>query len=65
MTNGVAGVVIGDLSSAVETRSVAEQVNAIGRIDAVIHNAGIYLEPVRGDTAEGHANIERAVVDRP
>ena len=37
-----AGVVIGDLSSAVETRSVADQVNAIGRMDAVIHNAGIY-----------------------
>lgn len=55
MTNGVAGVVIGDLSSAVETRSIAEQVNAIGCIDAVIHNAGIYLEPVRGNTAEGHA----------
>jgi NAD(P)-dependent dehydrogenase (short-subunit alcohol dehydrogenase family) len=35
-----AGVVIGDLSSAVETRSVADQVNAIGRMDAVIHNAG-------------------------
>jgi NAD(P)-dependent dehydrogenase (short-subunit alcohol dehydrogenase family) len=55
MTNGIAGVVIGDLSSAVETRSIAEHVNAIGRIDAVIHNAGIYLEPVRGDTADGHA----------
>lgn len=55
MTNGVAGVAIGDLSSAVETLSIAEQVNVIGRIDAVIHNAGIYLEPVRGNTPEGHA----------
>jgi short chain dehydrogenase len=43
-----AGVVIGDLSSAVETRKIAEQVNGIGRIDAVIHNAGTYLEPSRG-----------------
>jgi NAD(P)-dependent dehydrogenase (short-subunit alcohol dehydrogenase family) len=34
-----AGVVIGDLGSAVETRSVADQVNTIGRMDAVIHNA--------------------------
>ena len=50
-----AGVVIGDLSSAVETRAVAEQVNKIGRMDAVIHNAGIYLEPSRGTTPEGHA----------
>jgi NAD(P)-dependent dehydrogenase (short-subunit alcohol dehydrogenase family) len=50
-----AGVVIGDLSSAVETRALAEQVNKIGRMDAVIHNAGIYLEPNRGATPEGHA----------
>jgi len=50
-----AGVVIGDLSSAVETRSLAEQVNKIGRMDAVIHNAGVYQEPSRGTTPEGHA----------
>jgi len=49
------GLVIGDLASAAETRSIAEQVNAIGRMDAVIHNAGIYLEKSRGDTPEGHA----------
>ena len=40
-----AGVVIGDLSSAAETREVADQVNQIGQMDAVIHNAGVYLEP--------------------
>jgi NAD(P)-dependent dehydrogenase (short-subunit alcohol dehydrogenase family) len=49
------GVVIGDLSSAAETRSIADQVNRIGRMDAVIHNAGIYLEPTRQATPEGHA----------
>src|SRR5438874_1431227 len=38
------GVAIGDLESAADTRSVAEQVNAIGRMDAVIHNAGIYRD---------------------
>ncbi|OBZ92062.1 daunorubicin C-13 ketoreductase [Pararhizobium polonicum] len=52
-----AGIVIGDLGSAAETRSVAEQVNRIGRMDAVIHNAAIYLERSRGDTPEGHARI--------
>jgi NAD(P)-dependent dehydrogenase (short-subunit alcohol dehydrogenase family) len=52
-----AGVVIGDLSSAAETRSIAAQVNAIGRMDAVIHNAGIYREQERGATPEGHATI--------
>ena len=50
-----AGVVIGDLGSAAETRSIAEQVRGIGRMDAVIHNAGIYREPGRGTTPEGHA----------
>ncbi|HTX05746.1 MAG TPA: SDR family NAD(P)-dependent oxidoreductase [Steroidobacteraceae bacterium] len=48
-----AGVVIGDLGSAAETRSIAEQVRGIGRMDAVIHNAGIYREPGRGTTPEG------------
>jgi len=49
------GIVIGDLSRANDTRAIADQVNAIGRMDAVIYNAGIYLEPGRGDTPEGHA----------
>jgi NAD(P)-dependent dehydrogenase (short-subunit alcohol dehydrogenase family) len=52
-----AGVVIGDLASAAETRGVAEQVNKIGRMDAVIHNAGIFREPGRGKTPEGHAKV--------
>jgi NAD(P)-dependent dehydrogenase (short-subunit alcohol dehydrogenase family) len=52
-----AGVVTGDLSSAAETRALAEQVNKIGRMDAVIHNAGIYREPSRGATPEGHATV--------
>jgi NAD(P)-dependent dehydrogenase (short-subunit alcohol dehydrogenase family) len=50
-----AGVAIGDLSSAAETRAVAQQVARIGRMDVVIHNAGIYLERARGGTPEGHA----------
>lgn len=33
-------VVIGDLSKADDVRSLAMQVNAIGHMDAVIHNAG-------------------------
>jgi NAD(P)-dependent dehydrogenase (short-subunit alcohol dehydrogenase family) len=52
-----AGIVIGDLSSAKEVRSIAGQVNAIGRMDAVIHNAGIYSQPKRNPTPEGHASI--------
>ncbi len=69
------GIVVGDLSSAVETRGVAEQVNAIGKMDAVIHNAGIYRVASRSSTAEGHATtlavntlapyILTALIERP
>src|SRR5215217_1838094 len=52
-----AGVVIGDLSSAIETPRLADQVNAIGRMDAIIHNAGTYSTMGRSPTAEGHATI--------
>jgi len=38
---GAESVVIGDLSSIAQTRRVAEQVNALGAFDAVIHNAGV------------------------
>ena len=52
-----AGVVVGDLSSGVETRRIADQVNAIGRMDAIIHNAGAYSTTGRSTTPEGHAAI--------
>lgn len=52
-----AGMVLGDLASAVETRALAEQVNKIGPMDAVIHNAGVYREPGRTATPEGHAKV--------
>ncbi|MGV3620931.1 MAG: SDR family NAD(P)-dependent oxidoreductase [Archangium sp.] len=37
-----ADVVVGDLGDVEQTRSVADQVNALGTMDAVIHNAGVY-----------------------
>jgi NAD(P)-dependent dehydrogenase (short-subunit alcohol dehydrogenase family) len=70
-----AGIVIGDLASAAQTRGLAEQVNGIGKMDAVIHNAGIYRERERGTTPEGHAKVLAvnvlapymltALIDRP
>ena len=36
-----ASAVVGDLADLDETRAVAEQVNRLGRVDAVIHNAGV------------------------
>ncbi|HTS05234.1 MAG TPA: SDR family NAD(P)-dependent oxidoreductase [Candidatus Eisenbacteria bacterium] len=47
-------VVIGDLASIQETRSVAEQVNKLGAFDAVIHNAGVgYRSATRETTEDG------------
>jgi NAD(P)-dependent dehydrogenase (short-subunit alcohol dehydrogenase family) len=55
---GLADVAIGDLSSADETTSVAGQVNALGRFDAVIHNAGVgYRENRKTTTVDGHAHV--------
>jgi NAD(P)-dependent dehydrogenase (short-subunit alcohol dehydrogenase family) len=50
-----ARVVIGDLAGREDTRAVADQVNAITGIDAVIHNAAIYVDDRRLATPEGHA----------
>lgn len=51
---GAEKVVIGDLSSIAQTKSVAEQVNALGHFYAVIHNAGVgYREPRRIVTEDG------------
>lgn len=51
---GAEGVVVGDLSSIAQTRSVAEQVNKLGTFDAVIHNAAVgYQEPRRIATEDG------------
>jgi NAD(P)-dependent dehydrogenase (short-subunit alcohol dehydrogenase family) len=51
-------VLVGDLASIEEMRSVAEQANATGRFDAVIHNAGVgYREPRRIETVDGLAHV--------
>ena len=51
---GAEAVLVGDLSSIAQTRKLAEEVNALGEIDAVIHNAGVgYKEPKRIVTEDG------------
>lgn len=40
-----AATVIGDLADLAQTREVAAQVNALGPMDVVIHNAGVYEGP--------------------
>ena len=51
------GVVVGDLGNAADVRSIADQANGFGPFDAVIHNAGIYVDRTRIATAEGHARV--------
>jgi NAD(P)-dependent dehydrogenase (short-subunit alcohol dehydrogenase family) len=45
LDRGAAGVA-GDLADAGQTREVAEQVNGLGPVDAVVHNAGIIGGPL-------------------
>jgi len=42
---GAKKVLIADLSSIEETKQLAAEVNATGRFDAIIHNAGVYEVP--------------------
>ena len=48
------GVVIGDVSSIDQMRSVAEQASQTGPFDAVIHNVGLgFQAPQRSSTVDG------------
>jgi NAD(P)-dependent dehydrogenase (short-subunit alcohol dehydrogenase family) len=69
-------VAIGDLASLEQTGAVAEQVNRVGRHDAIIHNAGIgFRRPVRETSEDDQeltfavnvlaAYVLTALVDRP
>lgn len=55
---GAERVVIGDLASLAQIRNVADQVNALGDFDAVIHNAAVgYREPRRIETEDGLSHV--------
>lgn len=55
---GAETCVLGDLASITQTSSVADQVNALGQFDAVIHNAAVgYLEPRRIATEDGLPHV--------
>ena len=57
-THGAPPVAIGDLSTLAGIRSVAEQVNAQGPFDAIIHNAAVgYQERARAQTEDGLPHI--------
>ena len=50
---GAETAIAGDLSSILACKQIAEEVNALGAFDAVIHNAGVYLQPRRIATVDG------------
>ena len=51
---GAREALVGDLASIVETRDLAQQANAIGPFQAVIHNAGVYRPGApRHETVDG------------
>jgi NAD(P)-dependent dehydrogenase (short-subunit alcohol dehydrogenase family) len=73
---GARAAVTGDLSTIAGARTVADQVNKLGRFNAVIHNAGVgYRETRRVETEPGvpsifavnvlAAYILTALIDRP
>src|SRR3954468_22446746 len=45
LTGRGASAVVGDLADSEQMRAVADQVNRLGRVDAVIHNAGVNRGP--------------------
>jgi NAD(P)-dependent dehydrogenase (short-subunit alcohol dehydrogenase family) len=55
---GAETAIAGDLSSIAECKQIAEEVNALGPFDAVIHNAGVgYQEPRRIATVDGLPHV--------
>src|SRR3954452_2835811 len=57
--------VIGDLADPAETREIAEQVNRLGRMDAVIHNAGVGSGPQVLPVNVVAPYLLTALIDRP
>jgi len=54
---GAGGVVSGDLSTIAGARTVADEVNKLGRFDAVIHNAGIGYREGRVEMEPGVPSV--------
>jgi NAD(P)-dependent dehydrogenase (short-subunit alcohol dehydrogenase family) len=57
--------VVGNLADPDQTRDVAAQVNRLGRMDAVIHNAGVYTGPTVLPVNVVAPYLLTALVDRP
>ncbi len=60
-----AAVVVGDLADIEHTRGIADDVNRLGRMDAVIHNAGVYTGPPVMPVNIVAPYLLTALIDRP
>jgi NAD(P)-dependent dehydrogenase (short-subunit alcohol dehydrogenase family) len=60
-----AAAVVGDLSDLKEMRGLARDVNRLGRLDAVIHNAGVYTGPHVLPVNVVAPYLLTALIDRP
>jgi NAD(P)-dependent dehydrogenase (short-subunit alcohol dehydrogenase family) len=60
-----AAAVVGDLSELEETRGLAGALNRLGRMDAVIHNAGVYAGPHVLPVNVVAPYLLTALIDRP
>jgi NAD(P)-dependent dehydrogenase (short-subunit alcohol dehydrogenase family) len=60
-----AAAVVGDLCDLEQTRGVADQVNRLGRMDAVIHNAGVIGGPHVLSVNVVTPYLLTALIDRP
>lgn len=54
---GAVGTLAADLSSLAETRDLAEQADAAGPFDAVVHNAGVGFREARSLTPDGVEHV--------
>jgi len=60
-----ATAIVGDLSDPEQTRGIARGVNRLGRMDAVIHNAGVYTGPQVMPVNIAAPYLLTALIDRP
>jgi NAD(P)-dependent dehydrogenase (short-subunit alcohol dehydrogenase family) len=60
-----ATAIVGDLSDVEQIRAIARDVNRLGRMDAVIHNAGVYTGPQVMPVNIVAPYLLSALIDRP
>jgi NAD(P)-dependent dehydrogenase (short-subunit alcohol dehydrogenase family) len=65
LQDGGAKAVVGDLSDPEDTRRLADDVNDLGRMDAVIHNAGVYRSPLVLPVNVVAPYLLTALIERP